>query len=164
MCFCNMFLQTSLISYCLTKNKLCVSRHQLVYYYMSITSTVAVALHHQAWSGPDTHWWLSPRTGTCFVSTSSLEVRVPPSSTGSGGLWPTSTLFCHLNICLRKQTGYEILIFASLIGTNRIWRSRKSKNPERFLRRRLKRRLHPGRNPALASSHHPHLVSIISMP
>lgn len=76
----------------------CVCVHQLVYYYMSITFTVTVALHHQAWSGPDTHWWLSPRTGTCFVSTSLLEVRVPPSSTGSGGLWPTSILFCHVNL------------------------------------------------------------------
>lgn len=106
--------------------------HQLVYYYMSTTFTVPVALHHQAWSGPDTRWWLSPRTGTCFVSTSLLEVQEPPSSTGSGGLWTTCILFCHLNVCLKTHTGYEIWIFASLIGTTRIWRRRKSRKPEGF--------------------------------
>lgn len=153
-CFCNMFLQTSLIGYCLTKTD-CASVRQLVYYYMSTTFTVTVALHHQAWSGPDTRWWLSPRTGTCFVSTSFLELQVPPSSTGSGGLWTTCILFCHLNICLKKQTGYEIWIFASLIGTTRIWRRRKSRKPEGVFGCPLKQRFHPGYNPAPASSHHP---------
>lgn len=149
-----MFLQTSLIGYCLTKNRLCVSMHQLVYYYMSTTFTVPVALHHQAWSGPDTRWWLSPRTGTCFVSTSLLEVQEPPSSTGSGGLWTTCILFCHLNVCLKTHTGYEIWIFASLIGTTRIWRRRKSRKPEGFFCRWLTRRLYPGHNPAPAFSRH----------
>lgn len=80
------------------QNRLCASVRQLVCYYMSTTFTVTVALHHQAWSGPDTRWWLSPRTGTCFVSTSFLELQVHPSSTGSGGLWTTCILFCHLNM------------------------------------------------------------------
>lgn len=117
-CFCNMFLQTTLIGYCLTKNRL------WVYCYINITFTVA--LPHQAWSGPDTPWWLSQRTGTCFVSTSLLEVQVPPSSSGSGGLWPTCLLYHHLNARRSKQ-GKKFEYFLLPIDTTRIWRRRKSR-------------------------------------
>lgn len=78
--FCNMCLQTSLICCCFTETSAGLPL-------MCVTFIVPVVLHRQAWSGPDTRWWLSQGTGTCFVSTSSWALQEALSSTGSGGLW-----------------------------------------------------------------------------
>lgn len=154
-CFCNMFLQTSLIGYCLTENRLCLT----LYWHN---------LHCHCCPSPPGLIWsryslvIIPKNWNLFC------VNFFVGGAGACQLFRIWRFVANLPVissskCQTKQTGQEIWVFSSSNRYNQDLKEKEKQDTKSWGTvlspmlhcSGLERRLHTGNNPALAPSHHP---------